>query len=55
MTTKKPTEPEVQAMIASDPDTPEWANEELARAKPFAEVFPALAEKARRAGRPKSS
>lgn len=56
MTKKKhPTEAEIQAMIASDPDNPEWTDDEMARAKPFAEVFPTLAESARKSlGRPKS-
>ena len=36
-------EAEIQAMIASDPDTPELTDEQLAEAKPFAEVFPDLA------------
>lgn len=37
-------------------DSPELTDEELAQARPFAEVFPALAEKMRKAagGRPKS-
>lgn len=49
-------EARVQRMIASDLDNPEWTEEDFARAKPFAEVFPALAEKMRRniGGRPKS-
>jgi uncharacterized protein (DUF4415 family) len=49
-------EARIQAMIASDPDNPEWTEEDFARAKPFAEVFPALAEEIRRnmGGRPKS-
>ncbi|MTH36656.1 hypothetical protein GL279_18970 [Paracoccus limosus] len=36
-------------------DSPELTAEELAQARPFAEVFPALAEKIHRAGRPRSS
>lgn len=49
-------EARVQRMIASDPDNPEWTEEDFARAKPFAEAFPALAEAMRRniGGRPKS-
>ena len=49
-------EARVQRMIASDPDNPEWTDEDFARAKPFAEAFPALAEAMRRniGGRPKS-
>ncbi|MDZ7909818.1 MAG: BrnA antitoxin family protein [Gemmobacter sp.] len=53
MTAKHPTEAEIQRMIASDPENPEWQDDELARARPFAEAFPALAEQARKAGRPK--
>ena len=50
-------EARVQRMIASDPDNPEWTNEDFARAKPFAEAFPALAEEMRKnaGGRPKSA
>lgn len=36
-------EAEIQRMIASDPDNPEWTDEELANARPFREVFPDLA------------
>lgn len=56
MTRKKLTEEQIQRMIASDPDNPEWTDEELAQARPFAEVFPALAEKMRKSigGRPKA-
>lgn len=56
MTKQHLTEEQIQRMIASDPDNPEWTDEELARARPFAEVFPALAEKMRKAagGRPKA-
>ena len=50
-------EAEIQAGIARDPDNPEWTEEDFREAKPFAEVFPELAEKIeemRRArGRPK--
>ena len=37
-------------------DSPELSDEELAQVRPFAEIFPALAEKMRKAigGRPKS-
>lgn len=55
--TKKPiSEAKVQAMIASDPDAPEATDAQLAQAKPFAEAFPALAEKMRKSvgGRPKA-
>ena len=51
-----PTEEQIQAMIASDPENPEWTEEELANARPFAEVFPELAEKFRQAaGRPRAA
>ncbi|MGN6468451.1 MAG: BrnA antitoxin family protein [Rhizobiaceae bacterium] len=46
-------EAEIQRQIAEDPD--DWAStdEELANARPFAEVFPDLAESIRRSrGRP---
>lgn len=47
-------EAEIQRQIASDPDAPEATDEQLANARPFAEVFPELAESMRRArGRPK--
>lgn len=55
--TKKPiSEAKVQAMIASDPDAPEATDAQLAQAKPFAEAFPALAERMRKnvGGRPKA-
>ncbi len=46
-------EAEIQRLIASDPDSPEATDEQLAQARPFAEVFPDLAESIRRArGRP---
>nr|WP_245424515.1 hypothetical protein [Rhizobium sophoriradicis] len=38
-------EAEIQKMIASDPDSSELTDEELAQARPFREVFPDLAEK----------
>jgi hypothetical protein len=44
-------EARVQRGIAADPDNPEWATDDFKRAKPFAEVFPELAE-SRRARRP---
>jgi uncharacterized protein (DUF4415 family) len=54
MTRRKPDEAEIQAMIASDPDAPEASDEQLAAARPFAEIYPALADTMRRAGgRPK--
>lgn len=55
--TKKPlSEADIQAMIASDPDAPEATDAQLAQGKPFAEAFPALAEKMRKnmGGRPRS-
>lgn len=53
----QPTEAEIQDMIASDPDAPEATEEQLTQARPFADAFPAMAEKMRRhlGGRPKSS
>ena len=46
-------EAEIQRRIAEDPDDFEPTDEELAQAKPFAEVFPDLAESIRRGrGRP---
>lgn len=48
-------EAEIQRMIAADPDDAEATDEELAQARPFAEVFPELMESIRRArGRPPS-
>jgi uncharacterized protein (DUF4415 family) len=47
-------ETRVQVMIASDPDAPEATDEQLAQARPFAEVFPALADRIRRGGRPRA-
>ena len=56
MTRKHLTEDQIQRMIASDPDAPEITDEQLAQAKPFGEVFPALADAMRKSvgGRPKS-
>ena len=57
--TQKPTsdaeEARIQRMIANDPDNPEWTDEEMARARPFTEAFPELAEKMRKnlGGRPR--
>jgi uncharacterized protein (DUF4415 family) len=48
----RPTEAEIQAQIAADPDDFEPTGEELAAAKPFAEVFPNFPSKKSR-GRPK--
>jgi uncharacterized protein (DUF4415 family) len=46
-------EARIQRGIALDPDNPEWTEEDFRKAKPFAEVFPDLAESIRRSrGRP---
>ncbi len=46
-------EARIQEGIANDPDNPEWTEEDFKNARPFAEVFPDLAESIRRArGRP---
>lgn len=46
-------EAEIQKGIASDPDSPELTDEQIAKAKPFAEVFPDLAKSIKRSrGRP---
>ena len=57
MTKTSLTEADIQAMIASDPDAPEATDEQLAKAVPFTEAFPALAEEMRKnvGGRPKSA
>ena len=63
MTDKKHTlisdaeEARIQKMIASDPDSPELTDDDIASAKPFAEAFPKIAETMRRnvGGRPKSA
>lgn len=54
--TGRPSEKEIQRMIASDPDAPEATDEQLAQARPFADAFPALADKMRWnvGGRPKA-
>lgn len=56
MIQKRLTEDQIQRMIASDPDAPEATDEQLAQAKPFDAVFPALADAMRKnvGGRPKS-
>lgn len=56
MTRKNLTEEQIQRMIDSDPDAPEATDEQLGQAKPFAELFPVLAEAMRRnaVGRPKA-
>jgi uncharacterized protein (DUF4415 family) len=50
-------EAEIQREIAEDPDAPEATEEELAQARPFAEVFPELLANMKRKealrGRPK--
>lgn len=63
MTAKKHTEisdaeeARIQKMIASDPDSPELTDDQIAKAKPFAEAFPEVAQKMRKnvGGRPKSA
>ena len=63
MTAKKHTliseveEVRIQKMIASDPDAPEVTPEQAAKAKPFAEAFPALAKTMPKnvGGRPRSA
>ncbi|QBY01065.1 hypothetical protein E2K80_10275 [Rhodophyticola sp. CCM32] len=62
MTAKKRTgisdaeEARIQKMIASDPDSPELTDDQIASAKPFSEGFPEIAQKMRKniGGRPKS-
>jgi uncharacterized protein (DUF4415 family) len=48
-------EDQIKRMIASDPDAPEATDAQLAQAKPFTEVFPALADALRKnaGGRPR--
>lgn len=41
----------IQAGIASDPDNPEWTEEDFARAHPASEVVPELVAYSMRAGR----
>lgn len=55
MNPKPLSEDQIQRMIASDPDAPEATDAQLAQAKPFAEVFPALADALRKnaGGRPR--
>ena len=50
-------EAEIQKMIAKDPDAPEASDEQIAKARPFAEAFPALAANMRKnvGGRPRSA
>ena len=46
-------EARIQAGIASDPDNPEWTEADFKKARPFAEMFPELAESIKRSrGRP---
>ena len=59
MTKPKPISDEeeelIQAQISEDPDDEELSDEQLAQARPFAEVFPELAASIRRSvGRPRS-
>ncbi|MEP9351664.1 BrnA antitoxin family protein [Xanthobacter sp. KR7-225] len=47
-------EAEIQRQIAADPDDAELTDAQIAQAKPFAEAFPELMERIKRArGRPK--
>lgn len=50
-------EARIQKMITSDPDAPEATDEQIAKAKPFTEAFPALAKNMRKnvGGRPRSA
>ena len=50
-------EARIQKMIAEDPYAPEASDEEIAKAKPFAEAFPTLAANMRKnvGGRPRSA
>ena len=48
-------EAEIQAGIAADPENPEWSAEDIAQAKPFAEVFPELAASYRRTRGPQKA
>jgi uncharacterized protein (DUF4415 family) len=43
-------EERIQAGIRADSDNPEWTSEDFARAKPFADAFPELAESRRGRG-----
>jgi uncharacterized protein (DUF4415 family) len=46
-------EARIQAGIASDADNPEWTEADFKKARPFAEMFPELAESIKRSrGRP---
>lgn len=48
-------EARIQEGIAADPDNPEWTEEDFRNAKPFAEVFPDLAETLRRSRGPQTA
>lgn len=52
-------EAKIQVGIASDPDNPEWTEEDIKNARPFREMFPELAEQIReeiaKRGRPHSA
>lgn len=51
---KRLTEAKIQKMIASDPDNPELTDAQIARARPFKDVFPDLHASIKRSrGRPK--
>lgn len=56
MSRKHLSEDQIQHMIASDPETPEATDDQLAQARPFSEAFPALADTMSRniGGRPKA-
>jgi uncharacterized protein (DUF4415 family) len=44
----------IPAGIASDPDNPELTDDQLSKARPFAEIFPELSESIKRSrGRPR--
>lgn len=49
-------EARIQTIIASGPDAPEVTDDQIAKAQPFTEAFPALAENMRKnvGGRPRS-
>lgn len=60
MSRKSPTDAEearVQRMIKSDPENPEWTKDDFAKAVPFTEAFPAIADTMRKkvGGRPRSA
>ena len=45
-------EARIQAMIAADPEDEDLTDEQLAQARPFADVFPKLAKALRRSVKP---